>query len=133
MEIDELIEQIAGIAIFLFIVIFGVFTFKAGIRYEDALTEKTHFKASSHYTLAYWDSENTVTSAQAYADILQEDAGVTVQINGATLNEAYLQKAREHDADGIRRLLDALSETAYRKIVQFDASGNVVAINYKGD
>lgn len=133
MEIDELIEQIAGIVIFLFTITFGVFVFKAGTRYEDALTEKTHNKASSRYTLAYWDSENTVTSAEAYADILQEDTGVTLQINGATLNEEYLRKAREHDADGIRRLLNALSEAAYRKIVQFDSSGNVVAINYKGE
>lgn len=131
MSIEDVLDDIMGIVVFIFAVAFAVFTFKTGIRYDRALNEATHNKASSRYTLAYWDSENVITPAQVYADIMQESEEVSLLIDGHILNAEYLKQARTHDPDGIRRLMAGLTASAYRKIVQFDSAGNVVAINYK--
>lgn len=133
MSIGEVLDQIFGIIILIFAVTFAVWVFRSIALYNDTLNEATHTKASSRYSLAYWDSENLIDPEQVYADIMQEDASITLQIDGRTLNPEYLAQAREHNVDGIRRLLSGITSPAYKKIVEFNASGNVIAINYRGE
>lgn len=133
MSIDEVLDQIMGIVIFIFAVSFAVFALQSAVQYDKALNDATHSKASSRYTLAYGDSEHLITPAQVYADIMQEQDDITLQIDGHTLNAEYLKQARENEPDGIRRLLTGITASAYKKVIQFDSAGNVIMIDYRGE
>lgn len=133
MSIGDILDHIFSIVVFIFAVMFAVWVFRFIVLYNDTLNDETHTKASSRYTLAYWDSENLIEPSQVYADIMQEDEDIVLQIDGLTLNPEYLRQARENDIDGIRRLLSGIKFPAYKKIVEFNSSGNVIAINYRGE
>ncbi len=106
--------------------------FASARSYDKTISATANTKASSHYTLAYGNDQYYIPASSVLTDIVNEQEGVEIRVNGNTLNAEYIEKVRNHGLDAYAEIQSYLGQSRYKKIPVFNSAGEVVAINYEG-
>lgn len=129
--ISTVLEYIAVLAIAILGLGFAVFIFDTSSRWDARLTTDMNNKASSNYQIAYAHDSDALSASEVLTDIMSEDIGISIQINGATADAVMIEKCRRRDATGIQWLINRLTASSYVKATTYDATGNITLIIYK--
>ena len=132
-EASDVFYYIAGLIILLFFISMIANLFTASRNYDHKISDRANVKASSRYTMAYGDREYYLTPQNVLSDIVNEQPGVEISINGNKKIDAdYLEKAKSHNEDICNEIRNVLGTSNYKKVTTYDAQGNVVSIDYEG-